>query len=315
MRDLLTCVSRGYIDEVERILIKGANTESMGKNGITPFLKACQTGDVKMMKLLKSYKANFRAVDRNDKGASEYVQESGNPKAVALVHSLLARPLKKPMKSKSQIYRISNRKSVNPHPRLPLLIQAARKGDVAWMGSLPQNGAEVDARDYRHRTALVHAVLEGQVESARFLLENGADVECPDSDRITMLHLALDKKKPDTELIKVLVEYGCDVNAPYRIESNTPLHLAVRYHADVEAIKLLIENGADVFRKDIFGRNAYQLLIEIGNQDEEAEKVFIDAFTKESYALWGMYKSSDLLDDNSEHSTSSGLPLENIIML
>jgi ankyrin repeat protein len=147
------------------------------------------------------------------------------------------------------------------------------------MGSLLQNGAEVDARDYRHRTALVHAVLKGQVESARFLLENGADVECPDSDRVTMLHLALDKKKPDTELIKVLVEYGCDVNAPYHIESNTPLHLAVRYHADAEAIKLLIDFGADIMKKDSFGLTPYDWFCREIKQDIEVGGVFIDTIS------------------------------------
>ena len=276
MRDLLTCVSRGYGDEAKRLLISGVNTELMGKDGLTPFLKACQNGDIDMMKLLKSYKANFRAVDRKNKGAYEYVQESNNQKAIELILSLLAKPLKSQKEPVAPVDRISNRKK-NPTPRLPLLIQAARKGDLPWIGSLLQNGAEVDALDYRQRTALVHAVLKGQTGSARFLLEHGADVGCHDSYRVTLLHLDLTCKKPDTELIKVLVEYGCDVNAPYFIESNTPLHLAVKYNAEAEAVKLLIENGADVFKKDSFEVNAYQLFVLERKQNGEVESVLIDA--------------------------------------
>ena len=271
MRGLLTCVSRGCIDEAEKILLAGANVEVKGKEEMTPMLRACQNGDVNMMKLLNSYNADIRAVGREKKGAFDYALESKNTKAIGYVISLLS---KKPKNCMSK-----NQKRKDATPRLSPFIQAARKGDLLRMEDFLQKGAEVDAPDYRNRSALVHAVNTGQAQSVRFLLEHGADVGYYDCEGTTLLHLALACKKPDTELIKVLVEYGCDVNAPYHIESNTPLHLAVRYHADAEAIKLLIDFGADIMKKDSFDLTPYEWFCWEIKQDIEVGGVFIDAIS------------------------------------
>jgi ankyrin repeat protein len=73
----------------------------------------------------------------------------------------------------------------------------------------------------RHRRTdmQLHAVF------ARLLIQHGADVNAPDVDKSTPLHLA--SKGGHVEFAQVLIEYGADVNA----EGNykwTPLHLASR---------------------------------------------------------------------------------------
>jgi ankyrin repeat protein len=64
------------------------------------------------------------------------------------------------------------------------LIEAARRGDVAEIGRLLAQGANVDARDGTNRTPLHHATEGNHIAAAVALIEAGADVNASDGASI-----------------------------------------------------------------------------------------------------------------------------------
>ena len=97
--------------------------------------------------------------------------------------------------------------------------------------------------------ALFDAVYLGDIDIAKLLIENGADINTQKEFSDTPLHKAVREKNFD--LVKLLIEYGADVNMQNHL-GDTPLHRAVE-SARVDLVKLLIENGADVNIKDNAG--------------------------------------------------------------
>jgi ankyrin repeat protein len=111
---------------------------------------------------------------------------------------------------------------------------------------LLDHGADVNLGDrYRTRTAaLVIAYRRGNLEVMRLLLERGADVEVPYDDFGPILHDASDGGK--AEVIQLLLQHKANVNARGTSrDKTTPLHWAsFRGHSTVA--QLLLEHNADV---------------------------------------------------------------------
>ena len=120
----------------------------------------------------------------------------------------------------------------------PLLF-AGQQGNIESARILLEAGAHVDESTPDDGTVLVVATASGHEEMARFLLENGANPNANDGYGITPLHYTLHEgfqalnavrprpadslgwERPNMpELMKTLLDYGADVNAP--IEKDIP---------------------------------------------------------------------------------------------
>lgn len=73
------------------------------------------------------------------------------------------------------------------------------------------------------------------------LINNGADVNKADATGMTPLNYAVQYNR--TEALKILLEYGADVNEKTSIES--PLYFAVK-SGFIEAVKILLDAGATI---------------------------------------------------------------------
>lgn len=124
--------------------------------------------------------------------------------------------------------------------------------------------------DLRNRTkknkassALMEAVVDGQYEIVKLLIEKGADVNAKDRDGWTALLWAIHYEYP--EIIKLLVENGADINVKTP-DGRTPLTLAIR--ADMhDTSKYLINKGADVDTKN----RATSSVLGMAIRDEQPE--------------------------------------------
>lgn len=120
------------------------------------------------------------------------------------------------------------------------LISAVVKGNIALSEFLINNGADVNATDGFGETALMWAVTNGNAVLSEFLISNGADVNAK-TDGFGETALMWVR---NVEVAKILIDSGVDINAVSKY-GMTALMYAIREN-NVEVAKLLIENGADV---------------------------------------------------------------------
>ncbi|KAJ5119743.1 hypothetical protein N7448_010412 [Penicillium atrosanguineum] len=136
------------------------------------------------------------------------------------------------------------------------LILAAMKGylDIVKLLLLSYD-ATLEVTDSVGLSALYWAVSENQVETARFLLSHGADIN-RGVDGSTPLHSAITGviTENQMEMIHLVLEQGANVN-PADETSNLPLmRAAISSKADL--VRLLLSKGADAHAKDDEGLTA-----------------------------------------------------------
>ncbi|KAK4874602.1 hypothetical protein RN001_013962 [Aquatica leii] len=100
-----------------------------------------------------------------------------------------------------------------------------------------------------HNSRLHQAVLYNEIEDARFLIKNGANIELTNIRGETPLHIAA--SRGFTEIINLLISKKAKIN-PIAEGRTSPLFLAVQ-NRHIEAAKLLINNGAHVDFENLNG--------------------------------------------------------------
>ncbi|XP_063913940.1 uncharacterized protein LOC135130477 isoform X2 [Zophobas morio] len=184
---------------------------------------------------------------------------------------------------------------------------------------LVDHGINVNLKDNEERTALVYACASGDLDSLKYLHQNGADLFVEDSMKDTLLssaarHTTLLKYLVDNGLkvnhanvngltplfqtiscsnrdgTRYLIERGADIDA-LTIQHATPIHAAV-LKGDVEIVKLLLELNADLSIKCIFGNTA----ISASYNNLEIIKLFAEEFggLKDGETKNGITKNDDL---------------------
>lgn len=134
--------------------------------------------------------------------------------------------------------------------RTPLHI-AVFYGDIESAKLLLEKGANIDARENWDRTPLHLASAHGQDLAVEFLLVQGADPKLTNKWMHTPLHLAETIKTVELLITKT------DPNARDAL-GMTPIHLASVF-GDVELFMPLIKGGADPYIKDAKDRTAFDV--------------------------------------------------------
>lgn len=124
------------------------------------------------------------------------------------------------------------------------------------------NGANVNARDFASRTALMLAVIKGQTELAKFLVECGASVNAADDYGQTPLMWAA--MGGNVHLVEFLIKKGANVNA-VDIHGNNALMMAI--HGNKETIKILLKAGAETKQTDACGKSAFDQALSMHRTD------------------------------------------------
>lgn len=99
---------------------------------------------------------------------------------------------------------------------------------------------------WKGRTPLYEAVERGRVQSARFLVKEGANPTRHSHRLRTPLTLAVSSE--DMDIVKVFVEFGCDLSRPDGLGRSALHHAASTGNA--EMVEYLLQHGAPVDQKD-----------------------------------------------------------------
>lgn len=148
------------------------------------------------------------------------------------------------------------------------LTSAAYNGDLETVKALVANGADVNAQNDQGITALFMASYGGHIEVVKTLLSCGADVNTiTTSGHDTPLIVA--SQNGFTDVVKELLKKRPDINAKNN-RGATPLILAsANGHTDV--VKVLLTNGADVTIKTINDKMTALEAAKSGGHDEIVE--------------------------------------------
>jgi len=107
-------------------------------------------------------------------------------------------------------------------------MRADLDGDTETVRGLIQQGADINQRDDYGRTALMFAVMNMHYETMKVLLEDGADVQTRSTDGGTAL-MAAAGMAGDLRMVQALLDRGADVHARLRETNETALTLAEKY--------------------------------------------------------------------------------------
>ena len=242
---------------VHRLLKLGAKSDIPDAKGLTPIQMACQRGYDEVLKLMVE--------------ADPHVLESQTVTIEDLIFSAIQTSL--------STLQILLQAGANPNVREPTnqltpLLQVCCQGDVAMLQQLLSYGADPKLQSPMG-TALHAAVLLGQYQCAKQLLEFGVDPNATAGpEKATPLILAAELDRPSMSMIKLLIDYKADLNAALETNGYTALHKASSSNHAIVA-KLLIDKGADIDRASNLGYAPVHMAASSGSK--EVVEVLLEA--------------------------------------
>jgi uncharacterized protein len=260
-------VYEGNAAEVRRLIDSGADVTLANNYGVTAMSLAAEVADTAILKLLLDAGANADSPNADGMTALLAVARTGNVEAAKLL--------------------IEHGATVDARENFggqTALMWAAARRHPQMIEFLVAHGASIDARsthrDYqRHITAegrpksldsggftpLLYAARENCIACVEVLLAQGADIDLPDPDGVSPLHLSV--MNANWDLAKKLIEAGANVDQ-WDIFGAAPLFTAVggrsrndggRASIDppnetngLQIVQLLLERGANPNRQLFF---------------------------------------------------------------
>lgn len=219
--------SEGSLEIAELLISKGANVDSMDNYHRTPLHSAIAGGQIKMATLLITSGANINA---NAKG---YILTSGGT---------------------ALDYASNGIEKIKGEGGSEDLIQKLNE----FSKLLRKNGGKT-SQELETAESIFAAVLHGNMEAIERYLKDGVDINAADANGLTPLAWAAVNDTP-FEIAKFLIDNGANVNARDHIE-NTPLHDAAGA-GHREIVAMLISKGADLNARNKDGKTPIDLAAE-----------------------------------------------------
>jgi ankyrin repeat protein len=118
--------------------------------------------------------------------------------------------------------------------------RAIRNNDLARLGSLIHDGADVNTPNHLAETPLMYAAYVGSLDAMKLLLKEGASVNLQSQSGATALIWAA----TDLDKVRLLIAHGANVNLATK-RGRTALLVAAMSDPSAAIVKLLLEKGAD----------------------------------------------------------------------
>jgi uncharacterized protein len=221
----LACTNRSA-PMVERLLAAGANANAVLRNGETVLMSCARAGDANAVKALLAHHADVNGREGDhQQTALMWAASQRHPQVVRLLidagADINARSVVYPQTVVGEQTQRAGREELNytvlRGGATPLLF-TARVGDAESARLLLDAGADANDAQPDGVSALVLAAHSGNGNVAALLLEYGADANAFGSG-YSALHAAI--LRSDLNLVKALLAYGADPNA--RITKGTPM--------------------------------------------------------------------------------------------
>lgn len=262
----------GNIEIVTMLLVAGSEVNAVGCGGATPLHYAVRTGEVSMIRLLLHWKANENARDSEGKVPLEMAEAAGKEYLGAEFKACAV-----------GVEEIVGRLAAGEHRK--------RKRTVTYRS---------DPTDEEGLTPLHRAVLVGELDTVRRLLEYGAQTEAIDKGHRTAIHMAVENG--NAEIVTLLLAAGANIEAvtistssqnPYILGQTdsgmTALQLAARC-GHTEIVNILLAGGAEICAANTMGHTALHLAAACGYSETVNALLCGGA----EVDVWGLYDGTPL---------------------
>ncbi|EPQ5229942.1 ankyrin repeat domain-containing protein [Providencia huaxiensis] len=155
------------------------------------------------------------------------------------------------------------------NPQANSLVSLAEQGNLQAVKSLVEQGANIEQRDLRQRTALMAATHENRVDVARYLIERGADVNAKDNMQDSPYLYSGARGLQD--ILLLTLKNGADLKSTNRYGGTALIPAAERGH--VTTVKTLIEAGVDVDHVNRLGWTALIEAIILGDGSDKYAQI------------------------------------------
>ncbi|KAJ1170448.1 hypothetical protein NDU88_002325 [Pleurodeles waltl] len=262
---LHVAAANGHVAAIELLIRKGAKVDAKDKNGRTPLHRAAEMGHADAVRVLLQAGANLYALDKEGQSPLHLAAQNQHVDIMKMM-----------LQEEGRLYK-------NGHHFLHM---AALKDESSLVNLLLQNGATVDEKDDKKKTALAYAVSQGFEKTVKVLMEAGASIDSDlielafNSNNQSIFALLLQYSRglsPDTlvsalfkavqmnlhGIVAALADKGTNVNAKNDIQY-TPLLLAAEL-GKTESASVLIEKGCDLDARTPNSNTVLHLAVQAGN--------------------------------------------------
>jgi ankyrin repeat protein/beta-lactamase regulating signal transducer with metallopeptidase domain len=254
---LLTAAHNGHEQVAELLLKNGAHVNDVDSAGYTPLYYAIWADDEATVKTLIAHGADVNKTPKGDYSPLVYAiwqWHAGNVKALMDAGADINvkdgngwTPLYWAVdEGNPEVLKLL----INAGVRISDIHKAVLEGDLEQVKRIVESGTNVDTRDDVGRPLSHWALAAGQMEVFDYLLNSGVDVTAAANNGSTLLHIA--SRKGLTDVVKRLIAKGVSVNARTNRGETALFAAATRGYKVV--CQLLVANGADVNAKDNQGR-------------------------------------------------------------
>jgi ankyrin repeat protein len=258
----MLCAQNGYTEVLKILLDRGVSASTRSHHNQTPIISyALLNNKVDTAFALLNYDENNKA-DINAKNGS-----SVTPLMVAAEKTDVGTV-------KTLIENYSAEVTGNDSNGQNLLMHAAKNSkevvELIFSKLSDDSNELVNAKDKEGKTALTHALENGNAEGGKFLVEHGADSSVVDNYDNTLLHSA---SKGNGDTVEFALGFNNEVNAK-NSEGESALIVAAK-NGNLHGSSALLSHGAAKDSTDNEGNNALIAAIKkLDNDDEQPQNLF-----------------------------------------
>lgn len=243
--NLMVAASRGYNDEIDRLIARGADINSETAEGASPLVFAVANDQTDAVKKLLGYDPVIDKVTAADE----------TPLLISLKNRNLA--IAEILIRGGADIDMPNSKGATP------IHYAALNGDLEMADMLVYYGADINIKSADGTSPLMTSIWAGYPDVSDFLIRNGANLEARDRNGFTPLLIAA--QNGDTLLINILLRQGVDLYEKNNFDYNA-LNIAIESNQKT-AVELLLEKGDLWTSSEKGGTNPYTIAASFGRKD------------------------------------------------
>lgn len=243
--NLMVAASKGYDQEIERLILKGADINGESEEGATPLIFAVANNHLSSVKTLLAHNPNVNKMTSNYETALIISVKNQNAEiAEALIRG-------------GADIDLPDKFGATP------IHYASLIGNFKVADLLLYYEADCNKKANDGTTPLMAAIFSGFADIADLLFQSGANLEARDNAGFTPLLIAA--QNGDTIMMNLLIKEGVDIYEKNKYNYNA-LALAIESN-QLPAVELLLEKGDKWTSSEKGGVNPYAVACTLGRKN------------------------------------------------